>query len=54
MIGTKDFLLNFQRPLEQRLGVGIAPLRLVQNSKTAQRIRNVKMVGTNGLLLYRQ
>ena len=41
MIGTERFLSYCQRPLVQRLGIGVATLVIVQLSQIVQRCRDV-------------
>ena len=54
MIGTQRLLPDRQRPLVQRLGVGVTALILVEDGQIVQDCRYVGMVGAERLLLDRQ
>ncbi len=54
MLGTERFLSDHQRPLVERLGVGISALAAVERSQVVQRLRDIAMVGTEGFLADRQ
>ena len=46
MIGTERFLADRQRPLVERLGVGVATLSVVEHSQVVQRLSDIGMIGT--------
>jgi len=52
VVGTDRFLVYRQRPLKQRLGVGIATLVFVNPGDVVQRCRNIRVVGTESFLKY--
>ena len=54
MIGTERFLPDRQRPLVERLGVGIATLGLVKLRQIVQRRSDIGMIGTERFLADRQ
>ena len=54
MIGTEGLLTDRQRPLEQRLRLGVIALSTVQLRQIVQAGRHVGMIGTEGLLIDRQ
>ena len=54
MIGAEGLLPNGQRPLEERLGLGVRALRLIQRREVVEARGHVGMVGAEGLLPDRQ
>ena len=54
MVGSERLLVDRQRSLVERLGVGVATVTHVEHSQVVQRSRDVGMVGAEHLFFDRQ
>ena len=54
MIGTEHFFPDRERALDQRLGLGVAALNLVDLAEIVQQRRHRRMLRAGGLLVDRQ
>ncbi len=54
MIGPERLLVDRQRPLVERLGLGVAALVIIELSQIVQRQRNNGMIGPERLFFDRQ
>ena len=54
MIGPERLFVDRQRPLVERLGLGVAALVVIEQSQIVQRHRDIGMIGPERLLLDRQ
>ena len=54
MIGPERLLVDRQRPLDERLGLGVAALISIEPSQIVQRSRDIGMIGPERLLVDRQ